>query len=266
MRCFSCKKNFDYDKYYGICPKCGCYNKPEPSRQHQEYHDLYDNGYTHSEEHYNTYTELEKEPKSKEKKKGTGLLIGSAVFLVISILNAVIMLIVSFSVTSQPDVTVQERVAQEKELGESFFLKEQELELCVSECRVLADWTTQENLEKGKKLIAVRVSGNSDGEYEDYNRLASPYLEVEGAFYRPLYEYDFEPYAQFYEVMPLWDESALMFAESFSGWYAFLVDEDCTFARLTFEDCEWEDWEKEEVLNLYAVKIYPEGGMNDEES
>ena len=27
MKCFSCGKNFDYEKYYGICPKCGCYNK-----------------------------------------------------------------------------------------------------------------------------------------------------------------------------------------------------------------------------------------------
>ena len=29
MKCLSCGKIFDYDKYYGICPKCGTYNKPE---------------------------------------------------------------------------------------------------------------------------------------------------------------------------------------------------------------------------------------------
>ena len=27
MKCLSCGKNFDYEKYYGICPKCGTYNK-----------------------------------------------------------------------------------------------------------------------------------------------------------------------------------------------------------------------------------------------
>ena len=48
MKCFKCGKNFDYEKYYGICPKCGCYNKQEtPQEQHQQLHDQYDQGYTH---------------------------------------------------------------------------------------------------------------------------------------------------------------------------------------------------------------------------
>lgn len=29
MKCLSCGKNFDGEKYYCICPKCGTYNKPE---------------------------------------------------------------------------------------------------------------------------------------------------------------------------------------------------------------------------------------------
>ena len=24
-----CKTNFDYDTYYGICPKCAAYNRPD---------------------------------------------------------------------------------------------------------------------------------------------------------------------------------------------------------------------------------------------
>ena len=49
MKCFKCGRNFDYEKYYGICPKCGCYNKPETAQeQHQQLHDMYDGGYTHT--------------------------------------------------------------------------------------------------------------------------------------------------------------------------------------------------------------------------
>lgn len=49
MKCFKCGRNFDYEKYYGICPKCGCYNKRETTQeQHQQLHDLYDGGYTHT--------------------------------------------------------------------------------------------------------------------------------------------------------------------------------------------------------------------------
>lgn len=36
MKCFNCGKSFDYDKYYGICPKCGCYNKRIVESEHQE--------------------------------------------------------------------------------------------------------------------------------------------------------------------------------------------------------------------------------------
>ena len=25
MKCSNCGKNFDYEKYYGICPKCGSF-------------------------------------------------------------------------------------------------------------------------------------------------------------------------------------------------------------------------------------------------
>ena len=49
MKCFKCGRNFDYEKYYGICPKCGCYNKRETAQeQHQQLHDMYDGGYTHT--------------------------------------------------------------------------------------------------------------------------------------------------------------------------------------------------------------------------
>ncbi len=29
MKCRRCKTNFDYEKYYGICPKCAAYNRPD---------------------------------------------------------------------------------------------------------------------------------------------------------------------------------------------------------------------------------------------
>ena len=29
MKCRRCKTNFDYDTYYGICPKCAAYNRPD---------------------------------------------------------------------------------------------------------------------------------------------------------------------------------------------------------------------------------------------
>ena len=36
MRCYNCNKNFDYEKYYGICPKCGCFNRKETMEEQHE--------------------------------------------------------------------------------------------------------------------------------------------------------------------------------------------------------------------------------------
>lgn len=42
-RCGHCGKIFDYEKYYGICPKCSAYNREKlPEDYHQELHEAYD--------------------------------------------------------------------------------------------------------------------------------------------------------------------------------------------------------------------------------
>ena len=265
MRCFSCRKKFDYEKYYGICPKCGCYNKPETAQeQHQAYHDKYDGGYSHSEDHYNTYT------KPRPKTKGNGFLIAGILFLVICVLATIILIINTAAMTPEPEITVESAAQWEilnYEIGQEFVVQDA-MTLKVTEYRTVADWTTLDGLEKGKKLVAVRVEGTSDGEYEDYNRLASPYLVVDGSYYRPLSSYDFEPYARMYDVMPLLGENDLQWETSCDGWFAFLLDESAVIGQLCFEDCVWDEWEKVDVTKLHTVILAldenTEGGNADE--
>ena len=42
--CASCHKKFDNDKYYGICPKCGAFNRINYSEEedHKRFHEMYD--------------------------------------------------------------------------------------------------------------------------------------------------------------------------------------------------------------------------------
>lgn len=51
VTCISCHKKFDNDKYYGICPKCGAFNRLHLGLDddHQRFHEMYDNGDVHSE-------------------------------------------------------------------------------------------------------------------------------------------------------------------------------------------------------------------------
>lgn len=48
-KCFSCGKSFDYEKYYGICPKCGAYNRENTAgEEHRELHERYDTTEPHA--------------------------------------------------------------------------------------------------------------------------------------------------------------------------------------------------------------------------
>lgn len=52
IKCVKCGKTYDAEKYFGICPKCGRYNREENAseKEHQEMHNRYDDGYSHTEE------------------------------------------------------------------------------------------------------------------------------------------------------------------------------------------------------------------------
>ncbi len=52
IKCAKCGKTYDEEKYFGICPKCGRYNREEDAskKEHQELHNMYDDGYAHTEE------------------------------------------------------------------------------------------------------------------------------------------------------------------------------------------------------------------------
>ena len=198
-------------------------------------------------------------------------MISGIVFLIISLFVLVITAVNTATVEPEPDASVSENAELQWEvmtydLGQEFSL--QKLTLKVTECRIIADWTTLKDLEKGKRLVAVRVEGTSDGEYEDYNRLAAPYVVVDGSCYRPLSSYDFEPYARMYDVMPLMDEGTLQWETTCDAWYVFLVDESQTIGQLCFEECAWDSWEKTDIYGIYTIFLNleqtVEGGKTDE--
>lgn len=55
-KCSGCGKEFDYEKYYGICPKCGVYNKENLSQEvYEELHRQYDGETPKDESTQKTY-------------------------------------------------------------------------------------------------------------------------------------------------------------------------------------------------------------------
>ncbi len=112
-KCYNCGKSFDYEKFYGICPKCSAYNRDKlPEEEHEELHEQYDAvqecqnqaGQEHQELHeqsapggyqfqgQNTYGYVQLDPRPKSS-SGTIILF---IFLILGIVIAIGMPFVYF--------------------------------------------------------------------------------------------------------------------------------------------------------------------------
>ena len=274
MRCNSCHKNFDYDKYYGICPKCGSFNQRETREaRHEELHDRFGDKSVHRRDSaYDTSYEGMQErnakkvyasgsagcpaEEGKKRRAGIGLLVFSIVFLMTGFGVLVSGTLTYSSSLKQKELSGQSDNALEvvaHEEGEAFDFQHGSLQ--IMEAKVLADQEQLPDLADGMRLVAVRVRGQSNGEYEDYNLIAQPYLGADGVYRRAVYTYIFEPYGQMLGAYPAMEESSLMWQTSCEGWYGFLVEENAQTLRVWFDEYDGSDWDGGNLLAGHYVEL-----------
>lgn len=284
MRCFNCHKNFDYDKYYGICPKCGCFNQRETQEErHEDLHDRFGDDSDHREarEHdqphsFSSYPNVSRETfgdaqssgsipvyeQEKTKRRGSGFL---AVSIAVLILGLVFLISGSLvhTIGNSPSGTEDNSLQfLSHEAGEDFVFQQGSLK--VAEAKRLADQNSLPGLLEGMTLIAVHVTGQSDGQYEYYNKVAVPYLEIDGTYRRALSAYDFEPYGQLLDAYPVLDEYALMEGDACDGWYGFLAEDDVTDIRIWLDEYDGSDWDGGKLLAAHYVDLVIEETSSDE--
>ena len=110
----------------------------------------------------------------------------------------------------------------------------------------------------------MHVTGQGDGEYEDYNRIQMPYIETEAGYRYALSPYDFEPYGQMLGAYPVLDEYALMGESSCSGWYAFLTEADAEEFRIWFDEYDGSGWDGGNLLAGHYVELKAEDAAPEE--
>ncbi|MCD7806300.1 MAG: hypothetical protein LUH19_03055, partial [Lachnospiraceae bacterium] len=149
------------------------------------------------------------------------------------------------------------------EMGESFLLQDS-VTLTVTECRILADHSTLESLDEDLKLVAVRVEGESNGEYENDNHILSPYLEAGGTYREAISYSTFEAYGDVFGASPAMDGYELCWEMVCEGWYGFLMDAEADTARVWFYEFEGEYY-NENVTASHCVELTftAEGGNGE---
>lgn len=184
MKCLSCGKNFDYEKYYGICPKCGTYNKAASEADTTQ---AFQEEFVSTQEAEPTQEEFvptqEPEPtffsqtkEEKQKRVRKNLILGIAILVALSIILTIVQGIVTgylgtsdYREKKRKDI---EEVAIEKsDLGEAYTVEnEYGRTLTVAKAEVLAEADTIGGFPAGQRLIAVRIESNKvdDISYDTY--------------------------------------------------------------------------------------------------
>ena len=235
MRCSGCGKKFNYEKYYGICPKCGCFNKNETTQEEQW--------------------------PSGEKR--------STLFLAVSLVCFCLAFAGGKAYTwyyrnhykyqleneLKQDFYETEVLRKEHEVGESFSC--QGITLTVMEAKVI-DWEEGTEIPDGKKVIAIKIAGESNGKWEQKNQLRLPYIRCGDLYYHMFQGELSEEDEERYEI-PMFSEYALCEKTHVEGWHLFFVDEwEQVFTR-NLEGIEFEEIER--IQTIHSIKFQLEGGL-----
>lgn len=254
MRCYNCRKNFDYEKYYGICPKCGCFNKKETAEEeHEALHDRFSD--SSDEEDGCTYMPYERETAGK---KGAGLFVFGVLFFILSVFlligSALYLSLKPGNRTAAYDAEHGLELIEHETAGKAFSFQNA-LALDVLECKEVANHSTLPDLEEGKKVVAVHLRGTGDGMYENYNSIYGMYLSAGNGYLKSISSYAFEPYARMLGAYPVLDGDALRGSDSCDGWIPFLIPEEADTAVLWLDEYDGSDWDGGNLLRTHRIEL-----------
>ena len=226
MKCISCGKNFDEEKYYRICPKCGTYNNvkkttPDFSQGSQGTDGSYGNGPSGTwgssasgsqqdpfwqELHqgdrgqqdifHRTEQEMyQRRQGEKEKKPNRPLVISLIILVIIGIVLFIISVVLvagqDTAGSGSEDVLEEEITERPADLGESLMLEEDSgLTIAVETVELIAGPEASGDFPEGTKLIGARLHCPGADNMTEYSFDPSPlgmvYVGCDGSYTRAL--------------------------------------------------------------------------------
>lgn len=273
-RCVHCGKDFDYEKYYGICPKCGSYNQEKlPEEKHVELHRTYD-----------TMAQGQAAAPAKASAAGTVVF----VLLILGIVGTIVTPFIYFigrTVRLGLEAVALESEAyyqSDSNLWEDYWENEitpdyeeehvlqnppilsgtvempcllgegGQVAVTVHGVRVMAPAGRIAGFPEGEKLIAISVSSQMDEEYAyHYGVIDTVYVGYgEGIYKENMYEYELADYAEELGGLTCLDGYGL--CEETEGDILAFVPEDVTECFLYLESRE-ED--TSQLLAIYEIPL-----------
>lgn len=285
-KCFNCGKEFDYEKYYGICPKCSAYNKENLSEEvHEELHSLYDKENPHKEE-YTSKTEENQQiyvakpiVNNGKQEKASGASIVGFVCILLGIIAGIIFLFVyiignAIAVTEEveEDVTVDfyddvSKIPQNPEIitvnpGEAFSIgMDNPCTVSVESAEVVVKADTIPDFPSTENLVAVKLNyenWNSEDYYlyNKYSASETPYIGYNGVFKECLDEYILEEYEEFLPQMNILDIWEITNDVNGNGVFLVFVPVGVTEFKFYMES---RSEKTNDVMEIYSVPLQISG-------
>lgn len=274
IECSSCKKDFDYEKYYGICPKCGTYNPRTASNPRTISNPRTANNSS-------TASQSSRVQQVTEKKKGMSR--GVRWFFVLILSGGIGLtsgwLTVALKELLKEQVTVEDQDFKFLEETDDLYCKEltgEPFELPVIDGSItvknaktkIPAGSGMEGFPQKEKLVAVEVSYSFDKEgelYGDCDPIGQPYVRYVDAYGQfvckeAIPDYSFEDRADENDYGNILSDSDLFWIpkENETGVFLFFVDEEVS--EMDFCISEW-DVDKEELTAIHDVFLE----INEEE-
>lgn len=260
--CSSCKKIFDYEKYYGICPKCGTYNPRTSSQQNIRPQEVSQETATHQNayewENSGRKQGMKTEVPQWHRWLGILLLLGGILLTSAWLKTALKSLLTPKYVVDEDAsfVEVENELHQKEEPGAEFALSTAAITMAVNHAKTVVPADSgRKGYPQQEKLISVEISYSTVAEFDydvEHEPIGTPYvryLDADGQFVykEAVPEYSFEEtdiksygnVLDIYEMM--WEE-----AEDKTGVYLFFVDAEAT--EVNFCISEWDTKSDEQVV------------------
>ena len=279
--CCRCGKVFDYEKYYGICPKCAAYNRQPGTEQDsfdvdgdfsakfeveddscEKLHKQYDSASAHQphEQHMEYHRTYDIKPVSQQPctnvkpKKGAGK--GIVIFILIcAILVLAICIYMAYRVKINQKLGIGARDASPV-IEEVSLIDHDDITISVEEVLILEESTNFSFVPPFEKLIAVHIDVTSNGS-EDAGKFRAPLVACDGIYRKNLSEYDVE-----HQVLgaingveiteeEVLSEYSYMYASD-NGYFFYLVPADAASVTVVFTETEDED--SDTVVKQYWIQ------------
>ena len=263
VQCSNCRKKFDYDNFYGLCPKCGAYNAKPAGEVHEDLHRFYGETGGAVRPHLDTYRREEllsaaektsyKDTYSKGQKE-----IGSVILLVLTLVTAGVVLLCllgAFSFIQKrkaiPDTAGVEVVGASG--GDQLVYGDYMYN--VGDAVIVADALQDKRLPKGTKLAAIYLMMVYTGEHDEYENRFMPYVYDGKKYVEAAEQFELSEIAREYGLPGENLDSYDVYVASqraYEGYVLYLIDQECEEIVLNLE-CR----EQTFLKRIYEVPLIP---------